>query len=245
MNRPIQILSVCFLLALASAASAQTPLTCGIVGIEGPSDVDPGMPLVFKVKITGLIHTTKPEFKWTLSAGTIETGQGTDEITLDTTGLGGQVVTTTVKLSGAPLGCVGSASATTRVKSAQIACGRPFDEFGDIEFEDEAARLDNFAIQLENFPESSGLVRMWAGQVTFDQEATERLARVKAHLVDVRGVDSSRIAILDCGFTRDLTIQLYVVPLGAAFPVCDDSRDVPSYEVKFTKPRSKSSKKPL
>ena len=235
---------MCFVLALASAVNAQTQPTCGIVGIEGPSDVDHDMPLVFKVKITGVIHTTKPEFKWTLSAGTIETGQGTDQITLDTSGLGGQILTTTVNLSGAPLGCAASASTTTRIKPAPIACDRPFDEFGDIKFEDESARLDNFVIQLQNVPESSGLIRMWAGQVTFDNEAAARLARAKSYLVDVRGLDANRLVTLDCGFTADLTMQLYVVPLGAAFPACDDSRAIPSYEVKFTKPRPKSSKRP-
>jgi hypothetical protein len=237
MNKRIQLLSFLFLLLLASAASAQTPLGCGIVSIDGPSEGDSGPPLVFKVKITGMIHTTKPEFKWTVSAGTITHGQGTDQITLDTMGLGGQVVTTTVKLYGAPAGCTDSASQTMHVKPAPITCGRPFDEYGDIKFEDEEARLDSFAIQLQNDPMSGGLIRGWAGQETFQNEAAERLARAKSHLADVREIDPNRIVLLDCGFRKDLTMQLFVVPVGAPFPVCDDSISVPSYEVKFTKPR--------
>jgi len=86
MDRSIQILSVFLLLTLASVIRAQTPLTCGIVGIDGPAQVDPGTPVVFKTKVTGIIQTTKPEFKWKLSAGTITTGQGTDQITVDTVG---------------------------------------------------------------------------------------------------------------------------------------------------------------
>ena len=35
----------------------------------------------------GMLHTTKPEFKWTVSVGTITQGQGTDEITVNTAGL--------------------------------------------------------------------------------------------------------------------------------------------------------------
>src|SRR5262245_1644048 len=107
--RLIQILLVSLLLTLASAAQGQTPVKCGIVGIEGPDQVDTDAPLVFKVKTT-LLHTTKPEFRWKLSVGTITMGQGTDEITVDTAGLGGQVLTATVELTGAPVRCKGSAS---------------------------------------------------------------------------------------------------------------------------------------
>jgi hypothetical protein len=71
MVRVIQILFIVLLLALASGINAQTPMTCGIADIEGPSEIEPGMPLFFKAKLTGMSHTTKPEFRWSVSAGTI------------------------------------------------------------------------------------------------------------------------------------------------------------------------------
>jgi hypothetical protein len=126
-----------------------------------------------------MLQTTKPEFKWTVSVGTIMGGQGTDQISVDTVGLGGQVVTTTVELSGLTLGCNGSASTTTEIEPLPLGCGRPFDEFGDIEFEDEEARLDNFAIQNNRNPTSSGYILMSAGRKTFKNEASEHLDRVK------------------------------------------------------------------
>src|SRR5215217_4876814 len=141
MRRLIQILSISLLLTLASAARAQTSVKCGIVDVDGPSQVEPGTPLVLKVKTT-MIHTTKPEFKWWLSAGTITTGQGTDEITVDTARLGGLVMTATVGLVGAPPECKGSASITFQVKMGGL-IGCAFDNYGDIKFEDEQARLDN------------------------------------------------------------------------------------------------------
>ena len=144
MVRSIQILSVFLLLTLASVVSAQTPVTCGIVNIEGPSELEPGMPLILKTKITGNIQTTKPEFKWKLSVGTIREGQGTGEITVDTVGLGGQELIATAELSGAPLGCNGSASQTVQFKSPPLACGRAFDDYGDIDFKDEKATAGQF-----------------------------------------------------------------------------------------------------
>ena len=243
MNRSIQILSVFLLLTLASVVSAQTPSTCGIVGIDGPATVTPGEPLIFKVRSTGTPHTTKPEFKWKVSGGTITDGQGTDQITIDTAGLGGLQIIITAELSGASLGCNGSASATTQVAPPPIACGLGFDAFGDIKFEDEKARLDNFAIQLTNEPLSSGYILMTAGQETFQNEAAKRLDRTRSYLVNVRGIDSERVITLDCGFTTDLTVKLYIAPLGSTPPPCSIFIEIPISEVKFTKPRPKASKK--
>jgi hypothetical protein len=243
MHRVIQILSVSLLLTLASAANGQTPSTCGIVDIDGPSEVEPGTPLALKVKVTS-IHTTKPEFKWNVSVGTIVGGQGTEQITVDTVGLGGQDLTVTVELSGVPLGCKGSASKTTKVKSQPMVCGLAFDQYGDISFEDEEARLDNFAIQLANQPLTGAQILASAGQESYEGEAAERLARAKSYLVDVREIDPGRIVTVECGFSKHLNVQLIVVPVGAAFVACSNSGEAGYPEVKFTKPRPKPSKKP-
>jgi len=235
----IRILSVLMFLALASSARAQAP--CGIVEVDGPSQVDPDKPMVLKAKTT-MLNTTKPEFKWTLSVGTITTGQGSDEITVDTVGLAGQVVTATVELPGAPAGCNKSSSRTVAVKPPPpTICA--FDSYGDIKFEDEQARLDNLAIQLMNQPLSSGYIMMFAGQVTYENEAEERLRRAKSYLTDVRGTDPNRIVIVDCGFSQELTTKLWIVPLEAAPLPCNNWMEIPFSQVKFTKPRPKPSKK--
>jgi hypothetical protein len=241
MVRPISIAFV-LLLALASVVRAQTPVAaCATLDIDGPTEVDPGTEVVFKAKLTGTIHTTKPEFKWTVSAGTITEGQGTDEISVDSTGLGGVEITATVELSGAPPGCKGS-SRTTQVKVPPMVCGIAFDEYGDISFEDEKARLDNFAIQLMNFPDSSGIILMTAGQVTFKNESFERLARAKSYLAKVRSIDRARIVTLDCGFTQELNIIMWTIQPGIIPPSCDIFTTIPVSDVKFTKRRPKSSK---
>lgn len=200
-------------------------------------------PLVLKAKIAGVSHSTKHELKWKLSAGTITAGQGTDEITVDTSGLAGNDVIATVELSGVPLGCNGSISRTTPVET-RIACILPmkFDEYGDLEFEDEKARLDNFAIQLASDPLSVGYIIMTAGQETYENEATERLDRIRSYLVNVRKLDGIRLLTVDCGFTSDLTIRFYAAPPGID-PACNNFSAIPLSEVKFTKPRPKPAKK--
>lgn len=244
MVRSIQIVAVVLLLAMASLVRAQSPLTtCATIDIDGPSEVEPGAELVLKARITGPIHTTKPEFKWTVSTGTIMSGQGTEEVTVDTVGLGGQELTATAELTGAPRGCKALVSRTTQIKPQPVACRRPFDQYGDIGFADEKARLDNFAIQISNELLSSGYILMSAGRETFENETGERLARAKSWVTDVRGIDPNRVVTVDCGFTPELRILLSIVPVGAEPPTCDDYNSVPFSEVKFTKPRPKSSQK--
>ena len=185
---------------------------------------------------------TRPEFRWHVSAGTISKGEGTDEITIDTTGLGGQVLTATAELTGAPSGCKHVASITTSITPPPPpSC--PFISYGDIKFEDEKARLDNFAIQILNSSPSRGLILMYAGKETFKGEAAYRLQRAKSYLA-FRGLDASRIIAVDCGFANDLTAILYVVPDGVkSIPGCDTSWNITLSEVKFTKPRPKSANK--
>ena len=241
MMRSIHILSILLMLALASVVSAQNPVPCGIVGVDGPADdLEPGTLLVFMVKVT---NTSSPEFKWSVSTGTITSGQGTESIVVDSTGLGGQIVTATVELIGAPSGCNSSASTKTRLKPPRPPDGCPFDEYGDIKFEDEKARLDNFAIQILNYPQSSGQLLMFAGQKTFKGEAAYRLNRARSYLMNVRGVESSRIVSMDCGFATELTVLLMVVPPGAKLIECRNYLQIPLSEVKFTKPRPRSNKK--
>ena len=241
----LKLLLISVALTVASVVRAQTPLTTcvSIEVVNGPTEVEQGVPVVFKATVTGTIHPTKPEFKWTVSAGTITSGQGTDEITVDSTGLGGVEITATVELAGAPPGCKASSSKPTQVKNAPIACGLPFDQYGDIAYEDEKARLDNFAIQLANEPQASGYIFMFAGAETYKNESAERLARAKSWLVDVRGTDRNRVVTNDCGYARDLSIRLIVLPLGANPPDCAAFVSTPFSDIKFTKPRPKSSKR--
>lgn len=241
MARLIQIIFIVLLMALASLVRAQTPLTrCATVEIDGLDEVDQGTIIVFTARVVGTM-TTKPEFKWQVSAGTITSGQGTDTIIVDTAGLGGVEIIATVELSNAPA-CKGSSSKPTKIKPP-IVCWVAFDAYGDIAFEDEKARLDNFAIQLSNELGASGAIVMFAGRETFKNETAERLSRAKSYLANVRHIDPNRIVTYDCGFTEDLNLKLWVVPVGLTPPSCDPSMTIPFSEVKFTKPRPKSSKR--
>ena len=118
------------------------------------------------------------------------------------------------------------------------------DEYGDLRFEDEKARLDNFAIQVLNMPDSMGQLIGYAGQRTFPREMGLTLKRAKDYLVNVRHVQANRIISMDCGHRTDLSIRLWIVPKGATALPCDSAGLNPTNQIDFTKPRPKISRHP-
>jgi hypothetical protein len=194
------------------------PPPCPVVSVSCPTDVEANQPVTFTASVSGGAEGTSWTYNWSVSAGTISSGQGTSTITVDTNNLGGQSVTATVSIGGADPSCTGTtASCTTSVKPPPTPA-RKFDEYGNIRFNDEKARLDNYAIQLQNEPGSAATIIVYGSCVG---EAQQRGDRAKDYLVNTRGIEAGRITVVDGGCRADLTVQLWVVPQGAAAPTVD------------------------
>ncbi|HKU74708.1 MAG TPA: Ig-like domain-containing protein [Pyrinomonadaceae bacterium] len=193
---------------------------CPTVSVSCPSEVDPGQPITFTASVSGGDSASTFTYNWSVSAGTISSGQGTSTITVDTAGLAGQSVTATVSIGGADPSCTGTtASCTTGVKPPKPV-SQKFDEYGNIRFNDEKARLDNYAIQLQNQPGSAGTIIVYG---TCTGEGQQRGDRAKDYLVNTRGIEAGRITVVDGGCRSDLTVQLWIVPAGADAPQVDTS----------------------
>jgi hypothetical protein len=205
------------------------------VSIEAPEKTETSIVTLF-AKLT-IDPATVKEFRWTVSAGTIVSGQNTSSIVLDTVGLAGQDVTATVELIGPQTTCATQASHSITVLPRAI--WDSFDEYGDIRFEDEKARLDNFAIQLLNMAGSTGQLIGYAGQRTFPREMALRLKRAKDYLVNVRHLQPDRIISMDCGHRMDLSIRVWLVPKEARFLTCDTTGLIPTDQLVMSKPRPK------
>jgi hypothetical protein len=193
---------------------------CPTLSVTCPDTVEPGTPITFTANVSG--GTGSPTYNWSVSAGTITSGQGTPSITVDTTGLAGQTVTATVELGGLDPTCQSTASCTTQVGTEKRQPTR-FDEYGNIRFNDEKARLDNFAIQLQNDPGAQGYIIAYG---TCTGEGQARADRAKDYLVNTRGIDAGRIVTVDGGCRPELTVQLWIVPSGATPPAADTSGNV-------------------
>ena len=95
---------------------------------------------------------------------------------------------------------------------------RKYDEFPDINCEDEMARLDNFAIELQNDPKLQAYVIVYAGRVSLINEAVARAKRIRLYLVKNRGIESGRISLINGGYREKLQVELWVLPRGVDAP---------------------------
>ena len=191
-------------------------LVCPTVSVTCADTADEGQPITFNAKFDQGTPTVSETYNWTVSAGTITSGQGTSSITVDTKGLGGQSVTATVEVGGVDPTCNRTASCTTPIKPNVLA--RKFDTYGNIRFNDEKARLDNYAIALQGEPGSRAAI---VGYGSCDEEGQKRAQRAKDYLVNTRGIDAGRIDVIDGGCLPELEVQLWIVPQGASFTTGD------------------------
>lgn len=189
------------------------PPVCPNIVVQCPERVVLGEPLTFNSAITEPPGASVT-YNWTVSAGTIIDGQGTPSIRVATTGLAGQTVTATLSMGGYGLDCSASCSVNFPVP---VEC-RKFDEFPAIAYNDEKARLDNYAIELQNDPTATAYVIVYPGQKGRAGEVQRHTSRVVDYLVNSRGVSGQRIVTI-VGPTRDvLLVELWLCPQGAKPP---------------------------
>jgi hypothetical protein len=187
---------------------------CPNVSIYCPDITQAGAPVTFTASISGGTPGVTPVYNWKVSAGTITTGQGTATITVDTAGLAGQPITATVEVAGYNLECRASCQSAIPAPPSP----RQADEYGEIARDDEKARLDNFAIELQNSPGAQGYIVAYGGRRAKPGEGQRRATRALDYLVKTRGIDQSRIVTLDGGYRESGTTELWIVPPGATPP---------------------------
>jgi hypothetical protein len=188
---------------------------CPNIEIVCPTNVGIDQPLTFSANVTGGNMVSPPVFTWTVSAGSIIEGQGTNTIKVDTTGLAGQTVRAALSVGGYNLEC--SADCGVSIPLPRIN-SRRFDEFPDISRNDEKARLDNFGIELQNDPTATAYVIVYPGRSGKRGDVQHHASRIVEYLVHSRGLDQRRIVTL-VGPARDaLFVELWITPQGATPP---------------------------
>lgn len=191
------------------------PCNCPSLSITGPAGVTtPGETMTFTANLSGG-DQNNITYNWTVSAGTIESGQGTPSITVRTTqDLAGGNVTATVNIGGTDPNC----SCTTTASEIGAVAARPesriVDEFGALTPDDVKARLDPFFTAIANDPTAQGYIINYG---TARQIATrERLIR---GYITFRGQDPGRFTFVQGGDTgAGINTRLVLVPAGATPP---------------------------
>ena len=193
------------------------------VNISAPVSVNDGDLITFTSDVA--YNGSAPlSYTWTVSPADarIVSGVGTATITVDSTGLGSQRVTATLVVddgSGNAM-CRQQAQASTGIilkKPPEIEC-KPFDQFQSVAFDDDKARLDNLAIELQGAPDSQAYIIIYASRTSRVGQADMLGKRTTDYLVNQRGVDARRITIVNGGYRETDFIEIWICPPGAKTP---------------------------
>ena len=191
--------------------------------VSAPATVNDGDVITFASDVA-YGGTSALNYIWTVSPASakIVSGAGTPTISVDTTGVGNQSISAILVVddgSGIPQ-CRQTAQAVTNVvfTPPPVPVPRPFDEFPNLAFDDQKARLDNLAIELANVPGSTGYIIVYAGRTSRVGQADRLGARARDYMVRTRGVDPSRVTVVNGGYREEDTFEIWIVPQGAQPP---------------------------
>lgn len=190
------------------------PPVCPTVNVSCPEAATENAPVTFTANVSGGTTGITPTYNWNVSGGQIISGQGTPSITVDTKGLGGQTIRASLDIGGFGMPCPASCAVSIPI----VPKPRKFDEYYDIARNDEKARLDNYAIQLQAEPGSDGYVIVYPARKASSNQAQERAQRITDYLVNTRGIDSHRFSVTMGPAREDWLFELWIVPQGATPP---------------------------
>ena len=114
---------------------------------------------------------------------------------------------------------------------------REYDECNNCTFDDQKARLDNLAVELQNDPSTRGYILAYGGRMSPIGQVEKLMSRAREYLVAQRGIDGSRLVVVNGGFREEDSVELWIVPSGAAAP--QPTPTVQAGEVKPGKARRK------
>jgi hypothetical protein len=199
--------------------------------VSAPDVVTDGDTITFTsdVSYTG----TKPlAYTWTVtpSAAKIVGSTDTNTLTVDSTGLGGQRVTASLHVNPGygDERCTAGAEGGTDVSLIPPPPGKKrFEQFPSVAFDDDKARLDNFAIQLQNEPTNTGYLIVYGGRSSRAGSADRLAKRSIDYLTQTRGIDRNRVVVVNGGYSDTDFIEMWLVPPGAEAPVPTPSATQP------------------
>lgn len=200
------------------------------VNVSAPATVNEGDVITFSSDVS-YPGTSALNYTWTVSpAGArILSGAGTPSITVDSTGLGNKRIAAILVVDdgSGESACRQTAQAATNVMNVAlpVVLPRKFDEFPSVAFDDDKARLDNLAIELQNTPNATGYIIAYGGRTSRMGQADRLGARAKDYLVKFRGMDASRIVVVNGGYRDTDYYELWIVPQGAQTPQASPTVD--------------------
>lgn len=195
--------------------------------LDGPDRINEGDLVTFSAVNSG----TAPvpiRYAWRVSNGRVTSGLGTSTITVDSSGIGGQVINAELDVNDDVYDnkcrqTISVPTAVVRIPPPPVVEPKPFrcDEFEARTPDDDKARFDNCVIQAQNTPDAQLYVIIYPGtdRASRTRNSYERLyKRAYDYMVKTRGFDPRRISIVKGGERVKTTYELWIVPPGATPP---------------------------
>ncbi len=192
------------------------------VSISVDGEVNEGDVITFTAD-TAYSGTSALNYSWQVSPSTAKILTNTEnKITVDSTGLGGQRVTATLVVDdgSGEAACRQTAQASASVRPPQHVevPSRQFDVCCSCSFDDQKARLDNLAVELQNDPTATTYIIAYGGRTSRVGMADLLGSRAQEYLMSARGIDGSRIVVMNGGFREEDCVELWIIPRGATPP---------------------------
>ena len=193
------------------------------VNISAPNQVTDGEIITYTADV--VYNGTAPlRYTWkvTPSSARVISGSGTSTLNVDSTGLGGQRITATLTADdgSADPACAQSAQAVSIIAPIEkkVIVAQEFDECNSCSLNDQKARLDNLAVELQNDPSTRAYIIGYGGRMSPLGQGQKLMSRAREYLVSHRGIDASRLTVVNGGFREEDSVELWLVPSGAAAP---------------------------
>jgi len=195
-----------------SATAQNCPTSFNVISPAMP--VSEGDTLTFTAVIDG--GPSGMTYNWTISAGTIISGQGTSIIKVNTEGLAGVFVTATLELGGIPANCNRTASSTTDVMPAPV-------KISSLDYTTAQAltgAVQKFIAQIKLNDLSvgqTGFVFIYRGPATTDAQVKSFFATIKSAFTN-KGILEFQYRILEGGKRKKTSFEFYQVKDGMNDP---------------------------
>lgn len=193
------------------------------INLSAPSSVNDGEVITYTSDVA-YRGTSALNYTWTVSPSNAKvlSGPGSPTITVDSTGLAGQRITATLVVddgSGEPT-CRQVVQSSTFIPALppRENPAREFDVCCNCSFNDQKARLDNLAVELQNDQSTTTYIFAYGGRNSRVGQADRLGARARDYLVGNRGIAPARIVVLNGGFREEDCVELWILPSGAQTP---------------------------
>ena len=99
------------------------------------------------------------------------------------------------------------------------------------------ARRRRLDLREQNDPSTRGYILAYGGRMSPVGQVNKLMSRARDYLVTQRGIDASRLVVVNGGFREEDSVELWIVPSGASAPL--PTPTVQAGEVNPGKPRRK------